>query len=104
MSGAMSRSGSFDAPEIITCVVQELLPDADKELKEYLAYPLEATMASPEVADVVSDDFPQVANAALQAYESGKLQEALESGADGFKVPAPPAPPPPRFRSTQTNA
>mmetsp|Transcript_11387 Transcript_11387/g.34231 ORF Transcript_11387/g.34231 Transcript_11387/m.34231 type:complete len:576 (+) Transcript_11387:105-1832(+) len=63
----------------------ELLPDADKELKEYLAYPLEATMASPEVADVVSDDFPQVANAALQAYESGKLQEALESGADGFK-------------------
>ncbi len=40
--------------------MQELLPDADKELKAYLAYPLQATLASPDVADVVSDDFAQV--------------------------------------------
>lgn len=31
----------------------------------------------------------QVANTVLDAYESGKLQEALQDGAGGFKVPCP---------------
>ena len=63
-----------------------MLPDADEELRSYLSYPLEETLASDAAKEVVEDDFGQVAEAAVQAYESGALQEALQDGPDGFKV------------------
>lgn len=63
----------------------ELLTDADTELRAYLSYPLEETLAAERVKDVVEDDFRQVADAALQAYDSGALQEALQDGPAGFK-------------------
>lgn len=63
----------------------ELLPDADSELKAYLQYPLQDTLKESRVAEVIDDDFAQVANAAIEAQESGALQEALKDGPAGFK-------------------
>jgi hypothetical protein len=68
--------------------LQEVLPDADQELRSYLSYPLEETLASDAAMEVVDDDFGQVAQTAVQAYESGELQDALQDGPDGFKVRA----------------
>jgi len=66
---------------------QEVLPDADKELREYLEYPLEGTLGSEVGKEIVEDNFGEVAQAALDAYNSGALKEALQDGAEGFKVP-----------------
>lgn len=71
-----------------SAILQEVLPDADDELRGYLSYPLEETLASDAAKDVVDDNFGEVAQAAVQAYESGALQEALQDGPDGFKVTA----------------
>lgn len=62
------------------------MPDADDELRGYLTYPLEETLADNASKEVMDDDFGQVAQAAVQAYESGALREALQDGPDGFKV------------------
>jgi hypothetical protein len=73
---------------LLCCIPQEVLPDADAELRSYLGYPLEETLGSEAVKEVVDDDFAQVAQAAVQAHESGALEEALQEGPDGFKVHA----------------
>ena len=65
---------------------QELLPDAIPELREYLSYPLEETLAADASAEVVADDFRQVADAVLAAYDSGALAEAAREGNAAFKV------------------
>jgi hypothetical protein len=84
-----SISVVIDAMTVVsTCNMQEVLPDANHELRSYLSYPLEETLASEAAKEVVDDDFGQVAQAAVQAYESGALQEALQEGPDGFKVRA----------------
>ena len=68
--------------------LQELLPDAEKELREYLSYPLEETLASEKAAEVVADDMREVVDALLAAYDSGALLAGLQDGPDGFKVRA----------------
>jgi hypothetical protein len=67
-------------------VVQELVSDAAEGVRALLAYPLEATLGSPEAKSVVEDGFKEVAGAVLAAYESGELATALAGGHDGFKV------------------
>lgn len=74
--------------QLLCHISQEVLPDADAELRSYLGYPLEETLGSDAAKEVVDDDFAQVAQAAVQAYESGALREALQEGPDGFKVHA----------------
>ena len=63
-------------------------PDADTELRQLLAYPLEETLASGAAAAVLGDNFQQVAAAVLDAHDSGALAEALGSGHDGYKARA----------------
>ena len=67
---------------------QELLPDAETELRAYLSYPLEETLASGKAAEVVADDIREVADAVLAAYDSGALLAGVQDGPDGFKVRA----------------
>lgn len=67
---------------------QELLPDAVPELREYLSYPLEETLAASAAAEVVADDFRQVADAVLAAHDSGALAETAREGPAAFKVGA----------------
>ena len=82
------RAGGRQVTRLLCCTLQEVLPDADAELRSYLGYPLEETLGSDAAKEVVDDDFAQVAQAAVQAYESGALKEALQEGPDGFKVHA----------------
>ncbi|KAK9829694.1 hypothetical protein WJX72_007403 [[Myrmecia] bisecta] len=63
----------------------ELVTDGEEELRGLLLYPLEDTLASDRAKPVVEDNFKEVAEAVLQAHDSGELASALESGADGFK-------------------
>ena len=68
------------------CCHQDLLPDAVGELREYLSYPLEETLAANASAEVVADDFRQVADAVLAAHDSGALAQAARDGPAAFKV------------------
>lgn len=68
------------------CSAQELLPDAETELRTYLSYPLEETLASEKAAEVVADDIREVADAVLAAYDSGALLAGVKDSPDGFKV------------------
>ncbi|KAG2490199.1 hypothetical protein HYH03_011326 [Edaphochlamys debaryana] len=63
----------------------ELVTDVETEVRKLLAYPLEETLASAEAKAVLDDNFPEVANAVLAAYESGELAAALAKGHDGYK-------------------
>jgi hypothetical protein len=47
---------------------------------------LEETLAAPASAEVVADDFRQVADAVLAAHDSGALAEAAHEGPAAFKV------------------
>ena len=57
----------------------ELVNDAEKELLPLLGYPLEETLASDGAKKVVEDNFKEVAEAVVAAYDAGELQAAIES-------------------------
>ncbi|EFN50451.1 hypothetical protein CHLNCDRAFT_29092, partial [Chlorella variabilis] len=50
-----------------------------------LGYPLGETVAGEGAKAVLADNFQQVAQAVLQAYDGGELAAALASGHDGYK-------------------
>ena len=64
----------------------ELLADADKDLRHILEYPLMDTLQHEAATAVLQDDFKQIVDTALQAYDSGELKSAVESGPDGYKT------------------
>lgn len=64
----------------------ELLAQADKDLRHILAYPLMDTLQHEAATAVLQDDFKQVVDAALAAYESGELNKAVSEGPDGYKT------------------
>eukprot|EP00884_Botryococcus_braunii_P019045 jgi/Botrbrau1/5824/Bobra.0366s0009.1 len=64
----------------------ELVTDADRDLRAVLSYPLQETLASDKAADVLADNFEQIATAVLQAYDSGELGKAASEGNDAFKA------------------
>ena len=64
----------------------ELLADADKDLRHILSYPLMATLQHEAASAVLQDNFKQIVDTALAAYDSGELKSALESGPDGYKT------------------
>lgn len=64
----------------------ELLADADKDLRHILAYPLMDTLQNEAATAVLQDDFKQIVDAALAAYDSGELTSALATGVDGYKT------------------
>ncbi|KAL3138236.1 hypothetical protein ABBQ32_006056 [Trebouxia sp. C0010 RCD-2024] len=64
----------------------ELLADADKDLRHILSYPLMDTLQNEAATAVLQDDFKQIVDTALAAYDSGELMSALAGGADGYKT------------------
>lgn len=59
--------------------------DAEKELRDILSFPLEETLGSEGCKEVVADNFKEIANEVLAAYDSGELGTAVEGGHEGFK-------------------
>jgi len=64
----------------------ELLADADRDLRHILSYPLMDTLQHEAATAVLQDNFKQIVDTALAAYNSGELKSALESGPDGYKT------------------
>jgi len=58
----------------------ELLSDAGKEVQTLVTYPLEELVASAECKEVLDDNFKEVAEAILAAYDSGELLETMKAG------------------------
>jgi len=63
----------------------DLVADSREQLQTILQYDFLSTVASEEAAKIVEDDFKQVAEAVISAYESKELQAALENGEGGWK-------------------
>ncbi|KAI5064195.1 hypothetical protein GOP47_0020865 [Adiantum capillus-veneris] len=63
----------------------EVVSDAGKGLSDLLSYPLEESLCSPEVKEIVDDNLREVADAILTAYDSGDLQNAIKSGHDEWQ-------------------
>lgn len=63
----------------------ELLADGDKDLRHILSYPLMDTLQNEAADAVVADNFKQIVDAALAAYESGELSKAVSEGPEGYK-------------------
>lgn len=70
---------------VLLCV-QEVVADASSQVRTLLAYPLAETVASPEAKAVMEDNFKEVVEAVVGAWDSGELAKALEQGHDGYKV------------------
>ncbi|CAG9463046.1 unnamed protein product [Pedinophyceae sp. YPF-701] len=59
----------------------DLLADAEKEIADVVSYPLEETVASDACQSVIEDDFGQLCQAVLAAWDSGELAKvAAEEG------------------------
>lgn len=86
-SGLLSHAESPFAAAALALVQTslELVPDADRELRALLSYPLTETVAGEASTVVLEDGFQQVAETVLAAYDSGDLATALKGGHDGFK-------------------
>eukprot|EP00891_Asterochloris_glomerata_P008916 jgi/Astpho2/8916/Aster-02603 len=63
----------------------ELVVDAERDLRHILAYPLMDTLQGAKAEPVLGDNFKEVVDAALAAYDSGKLAEAVKDGPEGYK-------------------
>ncbi|KAH7437544.1 hypothetical protein KP509_05G077500 [Ceratopteris richardii] len=76
-----SREGSFveDAVHVLKGSL-EVVSDAGKCLTDLVSYPLEESLCSLEVKEIVDDNLKEVANAILATYDTGELQKAYESG------------------------
>ncbi|KAH9318491.1 hypothetical protein KI387_020260, partial [Taxus chinensis] len=86
-TGILSESkGSFihEATELLKDGI-DLVSGSDQALADLLSYPLQSTLASPEGREVINDNLSEVAEALLSDYDSGKLQNALESGPPGWQ-------------------
>ncbi|KAK9819489.1 hypothetical protein WJX81_001785, partial [Elliptochloris bilobata] len=64
----------------------ELVVDAEPELRRLLAYPLADTLASAGAAPVLEDNFLEVANAVVAAWDAGELGGAAAGEPDAFKA------------------
>ncbi|KAG0605633.1 hypothetical protein M758_9G075200 [Ceratodon purpureus] len=60
----------------------EVVAESEKYLLSILDYPLNETLASSAVKEVVDDNIAEVANAILEAYDNGELQAAIDGGHD----------------------
>ncbi|XP_062020029.1 glutamate--tRNA ligase, chloroplastic/mitochondrial [Rosa rugosa] len=86
-SGILTESeGSFveDAVELLKDGI-DLVPDADKALSDLLAYPLQATLTSPEAKPLLEDNLSEFSASFIAAYDNGELLAALEEGHAGWK-------------------
>ena len=63
----------------------ELLADADKDLRHVLSYPFMATLQHEAATEVLQDNFKQIVDTALAAYDSGELKAAIDKGPSGYK-------------------
>lgn len=63
----------------------EVVSDAGKGLTDLLSYPLKESLCSPEVKEIVDDNLREVAEAILNAYDSGEVQNAIKSGHDDWQ-------------------
>lgn len=78
-----SVSGSFiDVAVELLKNGTELVADSENHLLSILHYPLNETLTSSEVKDVVDDNISEVADAIVSAYDNGELQAAIEGGHD----------------------
>ncbi|KAI3438090.1 hypothetical protein D9Q98_000532 [Chlorella vulgaris] len=86
-SGLLARTDSPFVAAALALVQNslELVTDADRELRALLSYPLAETVAGEGAKAVLADNFQQIAETVLAAYDSGDLAAALGSGEGGFK-------------------
>lgn len=63
----------------------EVVSDAGKGLTDLLSYPLEESLKSFDVKEIVEDNLQEIAMAILAAYDSGELQDAIKNGHDGWQ-------------------
>mmetsp|Transcript_30628 Transcript_30628/g.99574 ORF Transcript_30628/g.99574 Transcript_30628/m.99574 type:complete len:549 (-) Transcript_30628:124-1770(-) len=63
---------------VITAI--DLVNEAEPELLNILAYPLEETAASGKADKIFDDDFEQIVDAVVNAHEAGELQQAVADG------------------------
>ena len=80
-AGLVKAADSPFAKAAVEIVAQslELVNDAEKELLPLLGYPLDETLASDGAKKVVEDNFNEVAQAVVAAYDAGELQAAIDS-------------------------
>lgn len=85
--GVVNKSGTpfVDAVIQLVCKNVELVSDAGALVRSLLAYPLTETLSTPEAKSVVDDNFKEVAQAVIDAHDSGALATALQGGHDGYK-------------------
>ena len=87
-SGLLQKS---DSPFVQLAVAMlkpslELLADADKDLRHVLSYPLMDTLQHEAATEVLQDNFKQIVDTAVAAYDSGDLKAAIDAGPDGYKT------------------
>ncbi|KAG1667775.1 hypothetical protein FOA52_010812 [Chlamydomonas sp. UWO 241] len=58
----------------------ELVGDIEAPLRAMLAYPLAETIASEEAKEVMADDFKQIVDTCIAAYDSGDMEKAITDG------------------------
>eukprot|EP00250_Pteridium_aquilinum_P019075 c24280_g3_i1 orf=227-2053(-) len=63
----------------------EVVSDAGKALTDLLSYPLEESLCSSEVKEIVDDNLREVADAILTAYDNGELENAYKNGHDAWQ-------------------
>jgi len=80
-AGLVKAADSPFAKAAVEIVAQslELVNDAEKELLPLLGYPLDETLVSDGAKKVVEDNFNEVAQAVVAAYDAGELQAAIDS-------------------------
>jgi hypothetical protein len=55
-------------------------------IRNFLAYPLEETLASEDAKPFMEDNLKEVVEAIVMAADSGDLEAAVKGGHDAFKV------------------
>jgi len=74
-SGAFAKAASALVADRV-----ELVQDAVLEVAAIVGYPLAENIASGKLAKVLDDDFGQIADAVVTAYEAGELEAAVAEG------------------------
>lgn len=86
-SGLLNKTDSLFVRFAVTILKPslELLADADRDLRHILSYPLMDTLQHEAASAVLADDFKQLVDAALAAYDCGELTKAVSEGPEGYK-------------------
>lgn len=81
-SGVLNKPDSPLAREAMRILQSnlELVADADELLEDLLGFPFEETLESGKADKFIEDDFKQVADAVVAAWDSGELKELIAEG------------------------